>query len=178
MYCPTCGVKVEGSAARCPSGHRVPRDLVVESVNSSSPVRKLVSRARKLVGWTLVPTVVMYLLVVVVSLVLPLLHQPIPRDEISYSDFLDKARSGQITQVTVGDKSVSGQLRDGRQFRTFIPAGDSSYIDVLQHKGATITVEPRSRSALWQNIATTALPFLILVGILLSMFRFQPRWRS
>jgi cell division protease FtsH len=119
---------------------------------------------RNLLVWALILVVVLYL-------VLPLYHQRAPREEISYSDFLDKARSGLITQVTVGDESVSGQLKDGRQFRTYIPTGDSSYIDLLQSKGATITVEPRSRSSLWPNLLTTMLPFLVLVGLWMLMLR-------
>ncbi len=119
---------------------------------------------RNLLVWALILVVVLYL-------VLPLYHQRAPREEISYSDFLDKARTGQIAQVTVGDESVSGQLKDGRQFRTYIPSGDSSYIDLLQAKGATITVEPRSRSSLWPNLLTTMLPFLVLVGLWMLMLR-------
>ncbi len=119
---------------------------------------------RNLLVWALILVVVLYL-------VLPLYHQHAPREEISYSDFLDKARSGQITQVTVSDESVSGQLKDGRSFRAYIPSGDSSYIDLLQSKGVTITVEPRSRSSLWPNLLTTMLPFLVLVGLWMLMLR-------
>ncbi len=119
---------------------------------------------RNLLVWALILGVVLYL-------VLPLYHQRTPREEISYSDFLDKARSGLITQVTVSDESVSGQLKDGRSFRTYIPSGDSSYIDLLQSKGVTITVEPRSRSSLWPNLLTTMLPFLVLVGLWMLMLR-------
>ncbi len=119
---------------------------------------------RNLLVWALILVVVLYL-------VLPLYHQRPPREEISYSDFVDKARNSLITQVTVGDESVSGQLKDGRSFRTYIPNGDSSYIDLLQSKGVTITVEPRSRSSLWPNLLTTMLPFLVLVGLWMLMLR-------
>ncbi len=119
---------------------------------------------RNLLVWALILVVVLYL-------VLPLYHQRTPREEVSYSDFLDKARSGLITQVTVGDEAVSGQLKDGRSFRTYIPTGDSSYIDLLRSKGVTITVEPRSRSSLWPNLLTTMLPFLVLVGLWMLMLR-------
>jgi len=97
---------------------------------------------RNLLVWALILVVVLYL-------VLPLYHQRAPREEISYSEFIDKARSGQVAQVTVSEESVSGQLKDGRSFRTYIPSGDASYIDLLQSKGVTITVEPRSRSSMW-----------------------------
>src|SRR5579875_3364791 len=90
---------------------------------------------RNLLVWALILVVVLYL-------VLPLYHQKTPREEIAYSDFLDKARAGLVTQVTVSHDAVSGQLKDGRSFRTYIPSGDTSYLDLLRSKGVTITVEP------------------------------------
>ncbi|HEV2357642.1 MAG TPA: ATP-dependent zinc metalloprotease FtsH, partial [bacterium] len=119
---------------------------------------------RNLLVWALILVVVLYL-------VLPLYHQRAPREEISYSDFIDKAQSGQVAQVTVSDESVSGQLKDGRSFRTYIPSGEGSYIDMLQSKGVTITVEPRSRSSMWPNLLTTMLPFIVLVGLWMLMLR-------
>ncbi len=119
---------------------------------------------RNLLVWALILVVVLYL-------VLPLYHQKTPREEIAYSDFLDKARAGLVTQVTVSDDAVSGQLKDGRSFRTYIPSGDTSYLDLLRSKGVTITVEPRSRSTLWPNLLTTMLPFLVLVGLWMLMLR-------
>ncbi len=119
---------------------------------------------RNLLVWALILVVVLYL-------VLPLYRQRTPSEDISYSDFLDKARSGLITQVTVSDESVSGSLKDGRPFRVYVPTGETSYIDILQSKGTTIRVEPRSRSNLWPNLLTTMLPFLVLVGLWMLMLR-------
>jgi cell division protease FtsH len=119
---------------------------------------------RNLLVWALILVVVLYL-------VLPLYHQRPQREEISYSEFIDKARSGQVSQVTVSDESVSGTLKDGRTFRTYIPSGDSSYIDTLQSHGVTITVEPRSRTSMWPNLLTTMLPFIVLVGLWMLMLR-------
>jgi cell division protease FtsH len=115
------------------------------------------------------------ILVAVLYLLLPLYHQHTRPQEFSYSDFLDKARSGQIIQVTVDDGGVSGQLKDGHSFRVYVPARDLSYIALLQSKGVTITVEPSSRSSLWPNLLTTVLPFLVLVGLwMLTRWQAQP----
>ena len=119
---------------------------------------------RNLLVWALILVVVLYL-------VLPLYHQRAPREEISYSDFLDKAQAGQVSQVTVSNEAVSGQLKDGRSFRAYVPANDASYLPLLQAKGVTITVEPQSRSSLWPNLLTTMLPFLVLVGLWMLMLR-------
>ncbi len=119
---------------------------------------------RNLLVWALILVAVLYY-------VQTLYRQRTPKEEISYSEFLDKARSGLITQVQVEDEAVSGQLKDGRWFRVYVPSGDTSYIDVLRAKGATITVLPRSRSSLWPNLLSTMLPFLVLVGLWMLMLR-------
>ncbi|HLW61153.1 MAG TPA: ATP-dependent zinc metalloprotease FtsH [bacterium] len=111
------------------------------------------------------------ILVAVLYLMLPRYHQHTRPQEISYSDFLDKARSGQIIQVTVDDGGVSGQLKDGHSFRVYVPARDLSYIALLQSKGVTITVAPSSRSSPWSSLLEMLLPFLLLVGLWMLMLR-------
>jgi cell division protease FtsH len=119
---------------------------------------------RNLLGGALIVVVVLYFM-------LPLYRQHTPSQEIAYSDFLDRARSGQIVQVTIGSEAVSGQLKDGRPFRMYVPIGDTSYIHLLQAEGVTITVEPQSRSSLWPSLLTTLLPFLVLMGLWMLMLR-------
>ncbi|HYM68992.1 MAG TPA: ATP-dependent metallopeptidase FtsH/Yme1/Tma family protein, partial [bacterium] len=119
---------------------------------------------RHLVVWAVTLAVVLYL-------ILPLFQRHTPAEEIAYSDFLAKAQAGQVTHVTVGDEAVSGQLKDGRSFRAYVPANSSSYISLLQAKGVTITVEPRSRSSLWPNLLMTLLPLLVLAGLWMLMIR-------
>jgi cell division protease FtsH len=119
---------------------------------------------RNLVVWAVI-------LGVVVWLVLPLYHQHTPQEEIAYSSFLDSARNGQVASVHVSDDSVSGTYKNGGSFRTYVPTGDSSYIDLLQAKGVQITVEPRSRSALWPNLLQFAGPLLLFAVLWIVMLR-------
>ena len=120
---------------------------------------------RNLLGGALILVVVLYLM-------LPLYRRHTPSQEIAYSDFLDKARSGQIVQVTIGSEAVvSGQLKDSHPFRVYVPTGDTSYIRLLQAEGVTISVEPQSRSSLWPNLLLTMLPFVVLGGLWMLMLR-------
>src|SRR6516164_6250600 len=102
---------------------------------------------------------------------MPLYRPHTPSQEIAYSDFLDRARRGQIVQVTIGREAISGQLKDGRPFRVYVPTGDTSYAQLLQANGVTITVEAPSRSSLWSSLLMTLLPFLVLVGLWMLMLR-------
>jgi cell division protease FtsH len=112
-------------------------------------------------------------LAVLIYVVLPLLRPSAPVEELAYSEFLDKVQAGQVTQVTIGDQTVSGVLKGGQAFRTVVPANDTSYITLLREKGAAITVAPSSRSS-WPGLLLTMLPFLLLIGFWMLMLRQVP----
>jgi cell division protease FtsH len=94
-----------------------------------------------------------------------------PREEISYTAFVEQVEAGQVTSVEIGDGVVTGRLKGGQQFTVYIPVGDTSYIDLLKSKGVPIRVEPRSRSSLWPSLLSTLLPILLLVGLWMLMLR-------
>jgi len=119
---------------------------------------------RNLVVWAIILAVVVYFF-------LPLYRSKTPREEISYSQFVTYAQADRIAEVTIGDDAVTGRLRDGQNFRTFVPPNDTSYLSVLQSKGVTIKVEPKNRNALWPNLLSTMLPFFLLIGLWLLMLR-------
>ncbi len=119
---------------------------------------------RNVVVWAIILAVVLYFF-------LPLYRTRGPREEISYTQFLSHAQAGRIVEVTIGDETVSGRLRDGQTFRTFIPPGDTSYLTLLQSRGVQIHVEPKSRTTLWPSLLSTMLPFFLLIGLWLLMLR-------
>src|ERR1700737_4094601 len=74
-------------------------------------------------------------------LVMPLYNnRSTPSEVMPYSTFVSEAQQGHIDQVTIGEASVSGQMKNGRPFRTYVPKGDSSYLEVLRSHGAKISV--------------------------------------
>ncbi|MBI2247768.1 MAG: ATP-dependent metallopeptidase FtsH/Yme1/Tma family protein [Armatimonadetes bacterium] len=113
----------------------------------------------------------MILAVVIYFFLGPLYRARAPREEISYSQFLAHADAGRVTEVMIGDETINGKLKDGTTFRTYVPANDTSYLAVLQAKGTQINVEPRNRNAIWPNILSTMLPFLLLIGLWMLMLR-------
>ncbi len=119
---------------------------------------------RNLAVWAIILAVVLYFF-------LPLYRTRGPREEISYTQFLQHARAGRIVEVTIGDETVSGRLRDGQTFRTYVPPGDTSYLALLQSGGVQIHVEPKSRTTLWPSLLSTMLPIFLLIGLWLLMLR-------
>ncbi len=120
---------------------------------------------RNLVVWGIILAVVIYFFLG------PLYRARAPREEVSYSQFLLHAEAGRVTEVTIGDETITGKLKDGTTFRTYVPANDTSYLAVLQSRGTQINVEPRNRNAIWPNILSTMLPFLLLIGLWMLMLR-------
>jgi len=94
-----------------------------------------------------------------------------PREVMDYSVFVEQVQAGQVTQVEIGDGTVNGRLKSGQQFTTYVPQGDTSYIELLKSKGVLIKVEPRSRSSLWPSLLSTLLPIVLLVGLWMLMLR-------
>ena len=119
---------------------------------------------RNLVLWAILLAVVLYFF-------LPQLRTPKAREEITYSQFLTSAQAGRIADVTIGDDAITGHFKDGQPFRTFAPPNDASYLETLRSRNAQITVEPKSKSALWPSLLSTMLPFFLLIGLWLLMLR-------
>ena len=119
---------------------------------------------RNLVLWAILLAVVLYFF-------LPQLRTPKAREEITYSQFLTSAQVGRIADVTIGDEAITGHFKDGQTFRTFAPPNDTSYIETLRSHNTQITVEPKSKSALWPGLLSTMLPFFLLIGLWLLMLR-------
>ena len=118
---------------------------------------------RNLIVWAVI-------LAVAFPFALQLWRRP-PRTELSYSSFIEQVRAGQVAQVEIGDGTVTGKLRSGDQFVTYIPPGDTSYIAELKEKGVAIRAEARSRNTFWPSILSTLLPIVLLVGLWMLMLR-------
>ncbi len=118
---------------------------------------------RNLIVWAVI-------LAVAFPFALQLWRRP-PRTELSYSAFVEQVRAGQVAQVEIGEGTVTGKLRSGDQFITYIPPGDTSYIAELKEKGVAIRAEARSRSTFWPSILSTLLPIVLLVGLWMLMLR-------
>ncbi len=101
----------------------------------------------------------------------PLSRMRTQTQPIDYSEFLSRARTGQIAKVTIGDDTVTGEYKGGMTFTTYVPNNDNSYLEILQAKGVTISVVPKSRSTLWQGLLINVLPFLFIIGLWMYMFR-------
>jgi len=95
-------------------------------------------------------------------------------DQISYSQFKEEVRSGNVEKVIIQGDQVQGfykgdEPENERQFSTVIPPyNDESLSTILEENN--VTVEAKStQTDVWDTILVSVLPFLLLIGFFIWM---------
>jgi len=91
------------------------------------------------------------------------------RDKMVFSDFLKRVESGEVREVLIRGKSVSGKLADGNTFRTFT-ADYPDLIKALKDKGVKIAVEPEDSNP-WYAYVLQWVPMLLFIGVWIFFMR-------
>ena len=63
--------------------------------------------------------------------------------EIPYSQLLVEVDQGNVSSVVISGPEVTGTIRDGRPFQTYMP-NDPDFIRKLTQKGVQISAKPQS----------------------------------
>lgn len=84
--------------------------------------------------------------------------------DIAYSQLLNEADNGRISNVVISGNEISGTFTDGRTFTTYAPF-DPSLVSKLSQKGVQITARPPSDNTPWFiALLVNWLPILVFVG--------------
>ncbi|MFN7174736.1 MAG: ATP-dependent zinc metalloprotease FtsH, partial [Thermaurantiacus tibetensis] len=90
--------------------------------------------------------------------------------EIAYSEFLKKIDEGQVREVAISGRQITGTLTNETSFRTYNP-GDMQLIERLRTRNVRFDAVPEERPGLLQQIVVGALPFLLMIGIWIFFMR-------
>jgi len=95
-------------------------------------------------------------------------------DALTYSEFLNNVRNGQVGQVHIqsndsGNK-ISGRAVDGNDFQTFGPP-DPKLIDELVENKVEITAEPPAERSVFVDLILGIAPILLLIGVWVYFMR-------
>jgi cell division protease FtsH len=95
-------------------------------------------------------------------------------DALTYSEFLNNVRNGQVGQVNIqssdsGNK-ISGRAVDGSDFQTFGPP-DPKLIDDLIENKVEITAEPPAERSVLVDLILGVAPILLLIGVWIYFMR-------
>ena len=86
-----------------------------------------------------------------------------------FSDFLKRVESGEVKEVLIRGKSVTGKLSDGSAFRTFT-ADYPDLVKLLRDKGVKIAVEPEDSNP-WYAYVLQWVPMLLFIGVWIFFMR-------
>ena len=84
--------------------------------------------------------------------------------DIAYSQLLNDADQGRISNVVISGQEVSGTYTDGRPFTTYAP-NDPMLVQKLAQKGVPINARPPSDNTPWFiALLVNWLPILVFIG--------------
>ena len=90
---------------------------------------------------------------------------------LAYSDFLSQVESGDVREVTIKGRQVTGVFRDGRTLSTYSP-DDPNLIAKLQKHGVRISAQPLDDGSptIW-SVLISWFPMLLLIGVWIFFMR-------
>lgn len=90
---------------------------------------------------------------------------------ISFSDFIESAESGMVSDVVIKGNAIQGHYNNGGAFTTFAP-NDSGVVDRLTKAGVRISAGPAEdgNSGLF-SILLSWFPMLLLIGVWIFFMR-------
>jgi cell division protease FtsH len=95
-------------------------------------------------------------------------------DSLSYSEFLNNVRNGQVSQVHIqsndSGNTISGRAVDGSDFQTFGPP-DPKLVDDLVENKIEITAEPPAERSVLVDLILGVAPILLLIGVWVYFMR-------
>jgi len=92
-------------------------------------------------------------------------------NDIAYSDFMTRVDQGQVADVTIMDRNVSGHFsNNGGSFQTFVPEG-ANYVDVLREKGVKIIAKPAGEGFSLIGVLINWMPMIIILALWIFVMR-------
>jgi cell division protease FtsH len=108
---------------------------------------------------------------VVMILLFNILSMPKKGDqEMIFSDFMGKLDAGEIEEVIIKGNVITGQLRDGKKFKTYA-AEYPDMVETLRDQDVKITVKPEEQNPWYWNLFFSWGPIIFLVVIWIFFMR-------
>jgi cell division protease FtsH len=112
---------------------------------------------------------------VVIGLVVILLYnlfsvRPQPVTELVYSEFLSRVEGGEVEEVLLRGRDISGKFHDGTQFSSY-SAEDPDLVPYLREQTVRIVAEPSQDSPWYVTIFVSWFPMLLLIAVWIFFMR-------
>lgn len=111
------------------------------------------------------------LVVMMVILLINLVSTPKKAEnEIKFSDFIAKVEAGDVQEVVIKEKEITGRFTDGKKFKTYA-ADYPELVGLLQKKGIEITAQPPDESPWYISFFFSWGPIIFLALIWIFFMR-------
>ncbi len=89
---------------------------------------------------------------------------------LSYSQFIDAVKAGQVQQVTIDEHIVKGKMQAGQLFKTYAPS-DAHMVDDLLANGVDIKAVPPEQPSMLMQLLVSFGPMLLLIAVWVFFMR-------
>jgi len=89
---------------------------------------------------------------------------------ISYSQFLDSVKAGQVQQVTIDERNIKLRLQTGEKLKTYAPE-DAHLVDDLLANGVEIRAKPPEEPSMLMTLLMSFGPILLLIAVWIFFMR-------
>ncbi len=90
--------------------------------------------------------------------------------EPNYSDFLKNVDAGLVQSVTIRGNLVTGKLKDGGEFRTFV-VESQDFVKLLRDKNVKISVRPVDQNPWYMSLLISWFPMILFIGVWIFFMR-------
>ncbi len=89
---------------------------------------------------------------------------------LSYSQFIESVKAGQVQQVMIDDHVIKGKMQGGQLFKTYAPT-DLHLVDDLLANGVDIKAVPPEQPSLLMQLLVSFGPMLLLIAVWVFFMR-------
>lgn len=91
-------------------------------------------------------------------------------EELVYSEFIKKAKNGEVAKVEISGHVIHGELINKEKFSTYA-AQDLWMVDDLLKNGVEVKSVPEKKRSIFVDILMTWFPFLLIIGVWIFFMR-------
>ena len=90
--------------------------------------------------------------------------------QLSYSQFIEAVKAGQVQQVMIDEHMVKGKMQSGQSFRTYAPT-DAHMVDDLLANNVDIKAVPPEQPSMLMQLLVSFGPMLLLIAVWVFFMR-------
>ncbi len=89
----------------------------------------------------------------------------------TYSQFMGEVDKGQVSSVVIQEKTITGTLKDGKEFTTYLPMEDQALLPALVKKGISVKGLPPKQQSFFLHMLISWAPLILIIAIWIFMMR-------